>query len=94
MAVREDPEYNEDRALARLIPSFRGLRVLEIGAGDGRITRKFADVAASVIAIDPKVEDIAALRAALPRVDARPVGIGDLQLPRRSVDVAIFSWSL
>jgi 2-polyprenyl-3-methyl-5-hydroxy-6-metoxy-1,4-benzoquinol methylase len=94
MALREDPEQNEDRALARLIPSFRGLRVLEIGAGDGRITRKFADLAASVIAIDPKAQDIAALHAALPRVDSRPEGIDDLQLPLRSVDIAIFSWSL
>jgi ubiquinone/menaquinone biosynthesis C-methylase UbiE len=94
MAVREDPEHNEDRALARLIPSFRGLRVVEVGAGDGRITRQFADVASSVIAIDPKAEDITALRAALPQVDARVVGIADLRLPPRSVDVAIFSWSL
>ena len=94
MALREDPEQNEDRALARLIPSFRGLRVLEIGAGDGRITRKFADLASSVIAIDPNAEDIAALRAAFQSVDARAIGIRDLRLPPGSVDIAIFSWSL
>jgi 2-polyprenyl-3-methyl-5-hydroxy-6-metoxy-1,4-benzoquinol methylase len=94
MALREDPELNEDRALSRLIPSFAGLRVLEIGAGDGRITRKFAHAAASVIAIDPKTEDIARLRADLAVVDARAIGIHDLKIAPQSIDVAIFSWSL
>jgi len=94
MAIHEDPEQHEDRALSRLIPSFRGLRVLEIGAGDGRITRKYARQAASIIAIDPKAEEIDLLRAALPAIDARAIGINDLQLPPHSVDVAIFSWSL
>jgi len=94
MALREDPEQHEDRALDRLIPSFTGLRVLEIGAGDGRITRKYATQAASIVAIDPKAEDIDVLRAELPGVDARAIGIHDLQMPARSVDVVMFSWSL
>jgi ubiquinone/menaquinone biosynthesis C-methylase UbiE len=94
MAIHEDPEQNEDRALARLIPSFAGLRVIEVGAGDGRITRKYHEAAASIIAIDPKAEDIDLLRAELPSVDARPIGIHDLQMPAASVDVVMFSWSL
>jgi 2-polyprenyl-3-methyl-5-hydroxy-6-metoxy-1,4-benzoquinol methylase len=94
MAIREDPEHNEDRALSRLIPSFAGLRVLEIGAGDGRVTRKYSRQAASVIAVDPKAEEIDLLRAELPAVDARPIGIGDLRMPPHSVEVAIFTWSL
>jgi len=94
MAVREDPERNEDRVLERLIPSFAGLRVLEIGSGDGRISRKFAPAAASVIAIDPDTEDIESLKGELPAVDARAIGIEELQLPPQSIDVAIFSWSL
>ena len=94
MALREDPEGNEDRVLARLVPSFAGLRVLEIGAGSGRITRKFASVAASVLAIDPDADDIERLRAELPAVDARAIGIRELRLPPHSVDLALFSWSL
>jgi 2-polyprenyl-3-methyl-5-hydroxy-6-metoxy-1,4-benzoquinol methylase len=94
MALLEDPERNESRALARMIPSFAGLRVLEIGCGDGRLTRLFAGSAASVIAIDPNAESIEALRAEWPIVDARVMGIADLDLPRQSLDVAIFSWSL
>ena len=94
MALLEDPEHNESRALSRMIPSFAGLRVLEIGCGDGRVTRLYAGGAASVVAIDPKAESIEALRADWPAVDARALGIADLDLPRHCVDVAIFSWSL
>jgi 2-polyprenyl-3-methyl-5-hydroxy-6-metoxy-1,4-benzoquinol methylase len=94
MAISEDPEAHEVAALARLVPSFAGLRVLEIGCGDGRLTRRYAPQAASVIAIDPSAGSVAALRAEQPAVDARAVGIEDLELPPGSIDVAIFSWSL
>lgn len=94
MAIHEDPEAYEVAALSRLVPSFAGLHVLEIGAGDGRLTRRYASAAASVIAIDPKPESIAALRAAQPSIDARAMGIESLDLPPHSLDVAIFSWSL
>jgi 2-polyprenyl-3-methyl-5-hydroxy-6-metoxy-1,4-benzoquinol methylase len=94
MAIQEDPEGREIEALSRLVPSFAGLRVLEIGAGDGRLTKRYASGAASVVAIDPKPESIASLRAAQPWVDARAMGIESLELPPRSIDVAIFSWSL
>ena len=94
MALREDPEQHEARALSRMVPSFAGRRVLEIGCGDGRVTRLFAADAASVVAIDPKAESIDAFRADFPHVDARAIGIGELDLPPQSVDVAIFSWSL
>ena len=94
MALLEDPEHNESRALARMVPSFAGRRVLEIGCGDGRVTRLYAASAASVVAIDPKAESVAALRAELPAVDARAIGIEDLDLPPHSFDVVIFSWSL
>ena len=77
-----------------MVPSFAGRRVLEIGSGDGRVTRLYAGEAASIVAIDPRAASIDALRAELPGVDARSLGIGDLDLPPRSVDVAIFSWSL
>ena len=94
MALLEDPEQNESRALFRMVPSFAGLRVLEIGCGDGRVTRLYAGSAAAVVAIDPKAESIEALRADWPAVDARAIGIEDLHLPAHSFDAVIFSWSL
>lgn len=94
MALTEDPEGNEARALSRMVPSFAGLRVLEIGCGDGRVTRHFAAEALSVVAIDPDADAVEALKAEWPAVDARPIGIADLDLPPHSIDVGIFSWSL
>jgi ubiquinone/menaquinone biosynthesis C-methylase UbiE len=94
MALIEDPEKHEASALARMVPSFAGRRVLEIGCGDGRVTRLFAGSAAAVIAIDPKAESIEAFRDRLPGVDARAIGIEQLDLPPQSIDIAIFSWSL
>jgi ubiquinone/menaquinone biosynthesis C-methylase UbiE len=94
MALIEDPEKHEASALARMVPSFAGHRVLEIGCGDGRVTRLFAATAASVVAIDPKAESIEELRNRFPAVDARAIGIEELDLPPHSIDVAIFSWSL
>ena len=94
MAIVEDPEGQEIAALQRIQPSFAGLRVLEIGAGDGRLTRRYRAQAASVVAIDPDEEAIDVLRDELPDVDARAVGVETLVLPDASVDLVIFAWSL
>ena len=94
MALHEDPEHNEARVLSRMVPSFAGRRVLEIGCGNGRVTRLFAATAASIVAIDPEAESIEVFRDEFPAVDARAIGIGELDLPPRSIDVVIFSWSL
>jgi 16S rRNA A1518/A1519 N6-dimethyltransferase RsmA/KsgA/DIM1 with predicted DNA glycosylase/AP lyase activity len=68
--------------------------VLEIGCGDGRVTRHFAADARSVVAIDPDADAIETLKAGWPAVDARAIGVAELELPPHSIDVAIFSWSL
>ena len=94
MAILDDPEGYETAALTRMVPNFAGLRVLEIGCGDGRLTRKYANRAVSVIAIDTDEDAVSVLRHDLPEVDARVTGIHDLELPPHSIDVAIFAWSL
>jgi 2-polyprenyl-3-methyl-5-hydroxy-6-metoxy-1,4-benzoquinol methylase len=94
MAIDEDPEGCEAAALDSTHVSFDSRRVLEIGCGNGRLTKRYADVAASVIAIDPDASAVSQLAADLPMVDARPVGIDELVLPARSVDVIVFAWSL
>ncbi|HZR24737.1 MAG TPA: class I SAM-dependent methyltransferase [Vicinamibacterales bacterium] len=94
MAIIEDPEGFEATALRAAVPSFDDLRVLEVGAGSGRLTRHFAGRARSIVAIDPDEDAIADLRLEFPHVDARAVGIEALDLDPHSVDVVIFAWSL
>jgi 16S rRNA A1518/A1519 N6-dimethyltransferase RsmA/KsgA/DIM1 with predicted DNA glycosylase/AP lyase activity len=94
MAISEDPEGHERAAFTAAKLSFTGLRVLEIGCGDGRLTRQYARKAASVVAIDPDARAIARLAAELPIVDARATTFAGFVLPARSVDVALFAWSL
>ena len=95
---RIDPEGSETDALAH-VAAFDGLRVLELGCGDGRLTFRYADAAASVLAVDPDPDQIAAARAALPlhladRVSFAAVGAAEVDAPRRSFDLALFAWSL
>ena len=94
MAIDEDPEGHEAAAFAAAGLTFSGRRVLEIGCGDGRLTRQYMHEASSVIAVDPDRAAIARLAARFPGVDARAMPFGDLVLPARSVDLALFSWSL
>jgi len=94
MAIEEDPEGYEEDAFRAVMPPLASRRVLEIGCGDGRLTRRYAHLAGSVVAIDPDASAIARLSGALPQVDARAIGAGELVLPPRSVDVVLFSWSL
>lgn len=94
MAIIEDPEGNEAAAVASSGVSFASRRVLEIGCGDGRLTKQFARLAASVLAIDPDRDAVAQLARELPMVDARPLDIAGLVVPAQSVDLVLFSWSL
>ena len=94
MAIDEDPEGHEVAALDSTEVSFASRRVLEIGCGDGRLTKRYAPVGGSVIAIDPDAAAVSQLALDLPTVDARAIGIGELVLPARSIDVVVFAWSL
>jgi 16S rRNA A1518/A1519 N6-dimethyltransferase RsmA/KsgA/DIM1 with predicted DNA glycosylase/AP lyase activity len=94
MAIDEDPEGHEIDALAATV-SFAGRRVVEIGCGEGRLTARYARAAASVIAIDPDAEAVAALAAErIPHVDARALGVEELALAPASADIVLFAWSL
>jgi ubiquinone/menaquinone biosynthesis C-methylase UbiE len=77
----------------------RGLRVADIGAGEGRLALGAARDAAAVIAVDP---DRGALTRG--RAEARRQGLSNvkftegaaqsLRLTDASFDVVIFSWTL
>lgn len=100
MAVRVDPEQNETRNLFALA-ELGGQRVLEIGCGDGRLTRLYADKPAHVTAVDPWVEWIAQARKDLPgelqeRVEFVPLAFEDFaaRTEGAAFAVAILAWSL
>jgi ubiquinone/menaquinone biosynthesis C-methylase UbiE len=98
MAWRIDPEGVETQALAKVAP-VDGLRVFELGCGDGRLTLRFARSARSVLAVDPDAERIASARASLgpdlaEKVAFAVAGAAEVGAPRPSFDLALFSWSL
>ena len=90
-----DLELKTIRALA----DFSGRRVLEIGAGDGRLAWPFARQAAGWFALDPDAEEISVAAGdlrATPFPNVR-LSVGDgraLAFPAGWFDVAFFTWSL
>lgn len=98
MAVRLDPEDHELTTLLALTGDLASSTVLEIGCGDGRLTRRIAPRAAHVTAIDPDAARVAAAQAALPpewagRVGWHSVGVEGFR-PNTPFDRIILSWSL
>jgi 2-polyprenyl-3-methyl-5-hydroxy-6-metoxy-1,4-benzoquinol methylase len=98
MPVLPDPEDTETRALHDYA-DFNGKRVLEIGCGDGRLTWRYADRAASIVAIDPKPEDIEiAIEECLAdlrhKIEFRAIRLEELDIPAEKFDLALLSWSL
>jgi 2-polyprenyl-3-methyl-5-hydroxy-6-metoxy-1,4-benzoquinol methylase len=93
-----DPDGTHLRVL-RGLADFRGARVLEIGAGDGRLTTGFAADAASVLAIDPDEDSIAEAWRAVAlehrdKVTFRVASVAELDVPKAEFDLVLFSWSL
>jgi 2-polyprenyl-3-methyl-5-hydroxy-6-metoxy-1,4-benzoquinol methylase len=93
-----DPEGAHLAALRRLA-DFDGLRVLEMGCGEGRLTRGIAREAASVLAFDPSGESVETARATFPaelagRVEFRVASAESIEVEPGSFDLVVFSWAL
>jgi len=86
----------------RIIESYvdlQGRRILEIGCGDGRLTRQIARVASSVVAIEPDAMKIATARRlavseGIKNVSFRVGSAQRFRLGGDQFEVALFSWSL
>ena len=57
MATEIDPTGVEPRAIIEAV-NFSGADVLEVGAGDGRLTRRYTEQVSSVVGIDTKEPEI------------------------------------
>ena len=76
-----------------------GLRVLEVGCGDGRLTCKYASQVGSVLAVDPDRAALDQCRDTMPvalrsRVELRTARVDELDLDAGAVDPVVLSWSL
>jgi ubiquinone/menaquinone biosynthesis C-methylase UbiE len=101
MDVMRDPEKNEINALLDYVGDLAGKRVLEIGAGSGRLTWRYAELAGEVVGIDPKPERVAQAREDMPKVLHGRVVMLEATLAQYQhktgsplFDVALMSWAL
>ncbi len=98
MTLRIDPEKNEIHALKEMT-DWRSKHVLEIGCGNGRLTRRLANLGAQLDALDPDKKLIATARKELParyldRVRYKVGSAEDLKYPKQTFDIVVFSWVL
>lgn len=93
-----DPQAVETRIINGLV-DFDGLRVLEVGCGEGRMTWRFAKKASSVLAVDVNEAKIEAAKRATPedlraKVRFEATDITLTQLHGDLFDAAVLSYSL
>src|SRR5581483_1988684 len=98
MAYVIDPEGHERETLHTLC-DFRGKDVVEVGCGDGRLTWRYADLARSVLGLDPNPVRVEQAMATTPdslrsTVTFRVADITHTTLAPSAFDLAILSWSL
>lgn len=99
MSILIDPEENESHALSTLPVAWTGSSVLEIGSGDGRLTWRFADKVARVVAIEPEAGKhkiaLANCPSGFEHVEFLNLGLDEFVKQNKEIfDLALLSWSL
>lgn len=82
------PDYAPD-AVRWAMASAPGPRVLDLGAGTGKLTGTLSPLGADVVAVEPDPAMLAELRRALPDVPALPGSAEAIPLPDASVDAVL-----
>jgi len=82
------PDYAQ-AAVCWALESAPGPRVLDLGAGTGKLTATLVALGAEVIAVEPDPAMLTELRRALPAVRALPGGAEAIPLPDASVDAVL-----
>jgi SAM-dependent methyltransferase len=94
------PDYPEAavrwclRPVLASVPDVSRLRVLDIGAGTGKLTGMLARLGAGVTALEPDPEMLAELRRRLPEITALAGSAEAIPLPDGSVDAVLCAQSL
>ncbi len=88
---RHRPDYPEQalRWAAERLGLGPGARVLDVGAGTGKLTRGLLALGFDVVAVEPGLPMLAQLRALLPEVDALDGPAEAIPLEDASVDAAV-----
>ena len=101
MNITVDPERNEINALLEFAGNLEGKRVIEIGAGYGRLTWLYAPLAGEVVAVDPDPIRMARARNEIPEALSSRVSLLETTVeqyqtdwPHSLFDMALMSWSL
>jgi SAM-dependent methyltransferase len=82
------PDYAQ-AAVRWVLDSAPGLRVLDLGAGTGKLTATLVAMGADVVAVEPDLEMLAELRRAVPEVQALHGSAESIPLPDASVDAVV-----
>ncbi len=82
------PDYAE-AAVRWALERAPGSRVLDLGAGTGKLTATLVSLGAEVIAVEPDPAMLTELRRTLPTVRARPGSAEVIPLPDASVDAVL-----
>jgi len=88
---RHRPEYPQSALLwlAERLDLAPGRRVLDLGAGTGKLTRGLLALGLAVVAVEPGAAMLGQLRGALPGVEAHEGSAEAIPLPDASVDAAV-----
>jgi len=86
------PDYPADAVRWCVAPAGRdigSLRVLDLGAGTGKLTAQLVRLGADVTAVEPDPAMLGELRRGLPSVRSRPGSAEEIPLPDASVDAVL-----